>query len=327
MNDTGDMNHPQFLTETSPDYLKMNFGEPDAENEWNESPEKANKVFMHYSSYRNFCEHNCLYLVGRRGAGKTAIIRKYSYDIEKEVFPDVVCAGIVDQSDYYDIITIMRSIVKSSYIPENELVKLIERKWKWLITTKAMIAFLDYAILNKVDDKCIDYITKYLRNYDINYSDSNSGLTRILLKCLDVKNINNSSNGLYSDIACLTNNIGTLAVDCLYCKAKTSFFNYLKVINKKIVVCIDSLECYPFGDSLMDATYTAIINVVLDFHKKLFNKRLIVKSAFPTEMYRCIAQDNIEKSEPYAVHIVWTYKHLVSMLAKRQAYYFSKKNK
>jgi predicted Ser/Thr protein kinase len=69
----------------TPDFIKRYsvpkhfFGQEDASAEWMD-PKQSAALFFHTESYTEFKKRDCLYLFGRRGTGKTALIRMLDYE-------------------------------------------------------------------------------------------------------------------------------------------------------------------------------------------------------------------------------------------------------
>jgi len=63
------------------------FGESEAEVEWQKSAEDSATVFLHTDAYTQFSKPNVLFMFGRRGTGKTAILRMTKYCINKDIYP------------------------------------------------------------------------------------------------------------------------------------------------------------------------------------------------------------------------------------------------
>ena len=54
---------------------KLYLGSIDADKEWNDNVEAAQRKFLHTKSYHDFLSDDALILLGRTGTGKTAILR------------------------------------------------------------------------------------------------------------------------------------------------------------------------------------------------------------------------------------------------------------
>lgn len=299
--------------------IKKLIGEVDADAEW-QNPKLSAHEFYDSRSYNNFTEDDILFLYGRRGTGKTAFIRMFDHDIRNGEVKRIIGSKIIDKQKSYDHLT---SSVRGSPIadyPMNELVSILADKWKWIITTSAMIAL--YESLNKESGKQAQEI-------------------KILHDFLKGQNMLSSKNG-FSDpsdpIERVTNTLASNLAEIEYSSIKTGlalsktikqlktpeYQEALRVFNsilnsrkKYVCVLIDSMEVYDLNDKIGSSAISALIRAALHYYNHKESERILVKVAFQIEIYNQIHQLNPGKSLTRELIILWRYKELLCLLAKR----------
>ena len=83
------------------------------------------------------------------------------------------------------------------------------------------------------------------------------------------------------------------------------------------VVLLDSGEVYQVREPITNATVSAILGTCYFFATDWGGQRLYAKAAFPSEILPQLFQYNRAKFQDRIVLITWTYKDLVTFLAKR----------
>lgn len=154
-------------------------GATDAEREWTSMRERVERFFFPVRWYEDFISRDKCYLFGRRGTGKTAIIRMLDFKANAGAVENYLCShAIGPTSDYLDAISSsIKQIADFEKLPEQEKKKAISQiraamreKWRWIIDIAAMIGIVRWANKMGIDKGHPDLppIFKYLRLMRIN---------------------------------------------------------------------------------------------------------------------------------------------------------------
>ena len=101
---------------------------------------------------------------------------------------------------------------------------------------------------------------------------------------------------------------------------------YLKLKKGLFVVLIDSIEHYQIDNDIQKAVITALIQSMYEHYNNLHNNRIFAKAAFPSELYDDFIIINKGKIEGHNLFILWKYKDLVCLMAKRYLYWQNERN-
>ncbi|MCA9377244.1 hypothetical protein KC685_04990 [Candidatus Dojkabacteria bacterium] len=299
------------------------FGEEEAKFEW-EEPEESAEVFLHTSSYENFKNDDCLFLFGRRGTGKTAIMRMLDYEINNDLYDQYNCSFILDQEEAYNELAIQLRGSPIGELPDTELVHFLKKKWKWLILVSAMIGTHKKYSNKNIENEKLNVIQKYLVEMRL-LNEDNIGVDSIWSRVTDIiqqslVKIEYSPIKLGLAISDVVKEINSTS----YKQAETALENFLLKENFKCMVLIDSIEQYRLNDKISAAVLTALIETVRLLYGERLNRRVLCKAAFPSEIYPKLTVVNRGKVEAKNLFILWRYKDLVCLLAKRHYQKFSK---
>ncbi len=95
----------------------------------------------------------------------------------------------------------------------------------------------------------------------------------------------------------------------------------LKRERKYGLVLVDSLEFYDLRDTISKTVTSSLIEAIRQMYGSRVRNRILAKAAFPSEIYPHLSAVNKEKIEGKNLYILWRYKDLIRLLAKR--YYYS----
>ncbi|MFA6186000.1 MAG: hypothetical protein WC770_02145 [Phycisphaerae bacterium] len=305
-------------------------GEEDAKDEWNEENKAAN-LFLHTSSYKNFIQPNSIFLFGRRGTGKTAMMRMLKHEVNaknSKYYSYVYIIG--EENAYHNLATHIRSSPYAN-LPEPELVYQLTSKWLWII----MIGAMTSVVKAKHNLKDIDIkndilsIKKYLNAcapdsaHVISSNHEMSPVAMALGVVIDELNaVDYSSTKFGAAILKITKRLFSPA----YTEACQALARVIKSSEKLCLVMIDSIELYDLKDKIVQAVITALMEAARKVYGYRNNDGVIVKVAFPTEIYPRLSTLNQEKTEGKNLFILWQYRDLVSLLGKRYMQLIEGKN-
>jgi hypothetical protein len=299
------------------------FGEEEAKFEW-EQPEVSAEVFLHTSSFDHFKKDECLFLFGRRGTGKTAIVRMLDWEINEELNKEFKYSYIIDQEEAYNELAIQMRGSPIGELPNTELVHFLKKKWKWLIITSAMIGVVKKNTEKIENDDNLIIIAKYLREMSL-LDQRHYSLETIWRRLTDVIE-DNLHKIEYSPIklGLAIANIAKSIFSEDYQHAESALQNFLSREKSSCLVLIDSIEQYRLNDKISSAVITSLIETVRLIYGKKLSRRILAKAAFPSEIYPKLTVVNRGKVEAKNLFILWRYKDLVSLVAKRHYQKFYK---
>lgn len=297
---------------------KSFFGEEDAAIEWGENPENTASTFFHTKSYQNFQHEGALYLFGRRGTGKTAIMRMFDYEIKNDKIRNYCCSYVVNQEDAYnDLATQLRGSPLAD-LPDNELVHFLIKKWHWVLMSSAMISV--YKKFKSIDceNEHLKAIEKFLSSEKLIPNSKKrfiegpwhrvTELVTTELSDIDYKTIK---------LGLAIKNISMRLITPDFEDAIDSLVSLLEQKGTNCVVLIDSIEVYRLNDKISKSVVTSLIESVIQLYANRKKFRVIAKASFPSEIYPLLSSLNQEKIEGKNLFILWRYKDLICLVAKR----------
>lgn len=292
---------------------KAFLGEEDATDEW-AGKEKPINVFLHIDSYGVFKEEDSLFLFGRRGTGKTTLMQMLQYEVRKGELRNYAFAWIMSGDDPYSNLAIQMRTSPLSQLPPTELVYLLIKKWFWIFKTSAMAAVLEAH--SEEPNKDISTISSYLSKQNLIDVVNKfkikplERLTDILVEELEAVEYVPTKVG--AALAKITKRLFTPDFN----DAEAALCRVLKEKGKCLVM-VDAIEQYQLNDDISKSIVTALIEATRQMYTHRENTYIVVKVAFPSEIYPHLSSLNQEKVERKNIFILWRYRDLVSLLAKR----------
>ena len=294
-------------------------GNIDARDEWG-SNKRPEEVFIHTKSYEAFLSTSALFLFGRRGTGKTALIRMLCHEIEESKIKNYQYCSLIDSETSYSSLSVQVQHGPYSELDYKDLTIELKDKWLWVIETNAM-----QTVIKKNKDKISE--NKNLQSI-LSYLETEK------LSPLSKKSNRRSSNPMkklseliaeeFSKITDPRIQVGSaifnLTQRCFssdFVSARECLYDFLENSKSTCLVVIDSIEPYPAGSTVFKALTASLIEVALELHSDFDKYGILCKAAFPSEMEPHFKPLNAGKADPKSVFIRWGYGNLVSMLAKR----------
>ncbi len=299
-------------------YAEKIFGDADAKNEWNENSEESSKMFIHTESYEKFKDESLLFLLGRRGTGKTAMIKMLDYEIKNHNIKSYSYSEIFSQDDsFYKLSTTLRSDLFTG-LTKQELIYTLKEKWSWIIYSTAMVAVYKSEATNPALQNQLSKVENYLKKNDLLPSKLQifqKGPFQKAIQTLEneIEAIDYQPAKIFKAIIKTTKALFSTefeeALECLV--------DYLKNSNKRCVVLMDSKEVYEYKDKISDAVISSLMETVLDVYSRSFQTNIYSKVAFPSEMYPHFSPTNVGKTIGKTHFIMWRFKDIISFVAKR----------
>jgi Cdc6-like AAA superfamily ATPase len=294
-------------------------GKEDAVEEWS-SENKPVNLFLHTESYESFKRDDVYFLFGRRGTGKTCIMKMFQYEVRNNQNRDFSYCWLDNNEDSFKDLAIYLRASEFKSFPQDELVHFLTQKWDWILKISAMLAVIYPNRDNPKKDKNLSIVLRYLISQDLitDKADDNFKFAGSPVKKLADIVIPELEKVHYTPIQ-LATAITQIAKKLLspdFNEALAALSSFLADSKTRCVVMIDSIENYNLRDNISRAVTSALINATMSLHIQS-QKRIIAKVAFPAEIYPHLSSTNQEKTERGNVFIHWTYRSLVCLLAKR----------
>jgi len=285
-------------------------GDEDASVEW-ERAEKPIDLFYDTKSYETFKRHDILYLYGRRGSGKTFFIRMLDHETNTNSLSEYTMSSVLNHEDAYAELAIQLRGSPFADLQQSELVYILGKKWRWVLLASAMKEVLRRHDNSDSHKNEVKTIRDYLVSEGIVEQDPLARIGEIFIN--ELMNIGYESAKL------------GMAVSKILNALKTPEFNHaenalIKIINdkdEKCLVMVDAVETYNVSDNISQAVITALIDAVYDLYLHSESSNIYAKAAFPSELYPQFSIVNKGKKEAKSIFILWQYKDLVCLLAKR----------
>jgi hypothetical protein len=291
------------------------FGEEDADTEWqhNENPQQ---IFAHIASYDEFSAHAVLFLFGRRGSGKTALLHMLTHDVNtggrgsKNYSHAVLLKPVVA-----DLLPILRGALLAT-LEDTDLLSLLRLAWHWLIISAAYIEIAQVSPEERAPSS--DLADRFHGAIDSGRL-SNETLADYLINELylilkAVLQVNTAGpNQLALTIIELRQRLGSISTQPLEHAILASYHK----TKRPTLVLVEAEEVYRLDDYFASAFRNALIDSILEIYNRFRQFGILAKAAFPSEIYPFIAPSNIEKIENKLIFILWGYRDLLILVAKR----------
>jgi len=295
-------------------------GTEDASTEWNKDPEKSKSLFLHTRSYEVFKRPDILYLFGRRGTGKTALMNMLNNHINNEKSTDYYASAILDSESSFHELSLQIQGSPFAELPYGDLVYFLKKKWQWIIYVSAMAVYCNKIEKVNEDDQII---INYLETLGL--GDLNEDYSRIIK--ISINNLQNNLekiNYAKEQLAAAISETLKIIKASNFITAKKTFEKILKNNKTLSLIMIDSIELYNVRDNVSRAIVDSLIRAAYNLFINKNNSRIILKIAFPSELWYNIRIFNPGKIEPLSIYILWSYRSLCCMLAKRLSKYYNK---
>ncbi|MDX1810351.1 MAG: hypothetical protein R3240_00265 [Gammaproteobacteria bacterium] len=297
---------------------KPKLGEEDSVTQWNNGLKPAD-TFLHTDSYSTFQNDKIILLLGRRGTGKTAIIRMLDHEITTGQMKQYSLSCIVDSEDAFsELSTQIRSSPFFDF-PSPDLINLLKNKWHFLFKIFIMQSLFDKNkhIAAKAKTQDLFVIKNYLQQEGLLDKGDALITTDPLLWF---------SNTIVEELIKIEYNhqklgavIAGLVKKSLTVEFKEAEKALKRILDKEIfpaLIMLDSLERYDINDRI---TQNIIVSL-LEAARGLYNNKslkILAKVALPSEIKPYLILENADKYESMTIEIKWSYKNLLTMLAKR----------
>lgn len=238
-------------------------------------------------------------IMGRKGSGKTALIKR-------------ICLG-----NEYDVKVICKK----------------EELFKWVDTAIERDS-VEEELIEPYFDRCIDFFwisifqslvkSKDLKNIKEYLSHSNLNEGTILGGIQEWSSVNLDAKNPFASLSAGVVNTFIKRNKIDFNKAKLEAIEFLK--DKKVVVLIDNLENYPFNTLRQKNIFAALLLSAVQFSD---NANITVKCFIPSEVSIKLKDNafNWGKLNQYMIELRWKDKELLTMLCRRLRFYLYRERK
>lgn len=297
--------------ELSPDNL---FGQVDAVMEWGDDTNRSSKLFVHTQSYETLTKRDTLFLFGRRGTGKTALIKMLDYEIKQKAFKKIYdySSIVYQEKTFYEMTLALREV--NEYCSRLELVRVISDIFIWAIYVTAMSAINEKT--GKLTNPNLEAIRNYLTSEGLVKTTSQLVINRPIKRAVKIftQCINSVSDNRYTRAL---NEAREQLESESYLSALNSLVSFLTERKEHCLVLFDSQELYEFDDPISEHVISGLLDAVNTVYNQNNLYRVYSKAAFPSEMVPHLAPLNLGKLSPRRHFIFWRYKDLIQFISKR----------
>lgn len=314
-----------FKGEIFPEIL---FGQSDADTEWGEDKDLSSKLFVHTESYEAFIKKNNLFIFGRRGTGKTALIKMLDYEINKDIIKLYNYSRIITQEDtFFRLTLVLRTFNQDFNYDQSEserkqsrteIINIVKEKLVWVIYVTAMIAVITKHPALELSNKHIKNIREYLANQEFISTEDNILTTTPIAYAVKVfsRNLQLIDNDKSKSSLALLKIIEDLESP-EYRKALASMVTFLTERKESCVILIDSQELYEFDDKLFEYATSGLMDAVLKVFNDHHTYKVLAKVAFPSEIVPHLKPANQGKVNDKRHFIFWKYGDILKLISKR----------
>jgi hypothetical protein len=289
-------------------------GAEDAIAEWNISSGKSSNLFTRIATYLEFRSPDKVFLFGRRGTGKTSLIRMLDYEISQGEVADYRTSWVCDTHQL--LLDIAGQIRQTALfgLMLSECAEALRPIWRWIIGVSAMLAqlrdFEDRAGEPQSIHALRHLIAQLLPHYD-EYEPRNSVHAEVQRRL---------AYALSSQEARTSVGLAHVQINEAFNSADfRKALRFLAEISQErpVLVMLDAGDVYAVRDHANGAATTALIATLSYFRDVLGTTGVHAKAAFPSEIEPDLQPYNKGKMQGKIVLIAWTFRDLVSLVAKR----------
>lgn len=281
-------------------------------------------LFVRIDTYEKFKEEAILFVFGRRGTGKTALVKMLQHDARRDRVRPYVASWTIDQEEaFYGLAAQVRLTALASIKPV-ELQQWLAKAWSWMITTCGMQAVVYQAGRRPpgIDAHAEELSTlrKYLADYGLLHgADADGNDTNVLALLLRVvaEEVAGSNGSSAADGLRLLSRLEARLMTKGFEAARAALQRVATKLEGYILVLIDSLDQYNIDDDVSRTVLSSLMLTANRMYEERVSRRLLVKVAFPSELHGRIDMPNPTKLAPRCLFIIWTYSDLLEVIARR----------
>lgn len=288
-------------------------GPEDAGVEWSQA-EKPVHIFTTIDTYEQIKSADGLFLFGRRGTGKTALIRMLDYEIKSKQVARYHSSWVCDSHPLILGISAQLRQTRVVELSHAELAAALEMVWVWFAYTSAMIATIERSPNTLAEPLELKQLRSYL---EVILGADVDAWPRTNVREVLEKQLAQALRRL--PLSPTAGDVKNALADVFDSQEHRRAISLLLPLLAKspCLVVLDAGEVYAIRDALPAATITALIATVHSFANDRGGRGLFLKAAFPSEILPHMYAPNAGKMKGRIVLIHWTYRDLVVFIAKR----------
>jgi hypothetical protein len=328
--------HDAVVASGGPLRVQPLLGEADAAAEW-ESSGRGHAVFLHTPSYDAACDPGTLFLFGRRGTGKTAVLQMLQYETRAGTQPRYLSSWILDQVEAYRRLSINLRGGPFADFPEAELEHVATLMWRWLLTVAAMCGVVWQGAKKGFPgaEGLVDplaALAKYLAQERILTSVDGLAVRRDPIEVLAELTLDATSmpvdkhatsEGQAPSAARMLDQLARRLRNVQFEVAEQALRQIIAATHRSPLVLVDSVDEYNLTDNIARAVAVGLMRAALDLYTRRDLGGIAAKATFPSEIYPHLRIWNPEKVSHVSRWIIWNHADLVCLVAKRYAYYLN----
>jgi hypothetical protein len=289
-------------------------GEDDADTEWNQS-QKPVDTFVHTHTYESLKRTDVLYLFGRRGTGKTALLRMLQHEVREGLIDGLTHCWIIQSDAVRDELRPVLESTALAPLSTESLMKLCRAAWSWVFTVSTMLAVVQNKPRPGARAEDLEALRRFVSFARPSAVDDRPLLTKRIARkaatalriAIEQKAEASSIPGLFHDELLRHG----------YQDAELALQRLLHESKARCVVAVDAGEVYTVKNSVTLALLDGLIDAVRITYQERELSRIVAKAAFPAEIQTYLNPQNHDKFSNHALSLSWRYRDLLLFVAKR----------
>jgi hypothetical protein len=292
-------------------------GHDDANDDWTD--ELASEVFVHTESFKEYEREDATFLFGRRGVGKTALIRMLNHEANNGISKRYSSCTILDATELIKHICVLIRQSPVAQASEAEQLQTIAAIWRWTFAMSFLIAALKFMEGEKQHPALVVELKAELAAVTNGDRLVGKRVSRQLGESLIAKCNAFPASAIGGNLA-WTNALIQLSSGLSNSSLYGRVLDVIRRTTRKLLlVQVDGEEVVHARDSLLTRIHTALIDCTTEAYAQRLEDRFVVKVAFAAELYPHLSQSNLEKVESRQIFVRWGYHDLVEFIARRIA--------
>lgn len=281
-------------------FSPMGSGDADTEGDLYDFP----NMYVHIDSYDKFVEETTLFIFGKRGVGKTAMIKMLEYEIRNEANGISKRYSLSGRINGQTVLAQQCKALKDIVEVEDRHTQSVtsETLWRLIFEQEVIRVVSNYPLLDK---KLKGSIEGYL---SANTGKAKSVMGEVINGLQDVK------NGKISDaIHIVTKVIANFTPKHqeIYNMCK----DYISDKKLKVLIMMDSLDVYDINRKSVPVVIQSLIEITRELTS--YTNKVFIKIFFPSELYNELGILNTGKIDSNILHVVWRPKEIITFIALR----------
>jgi hypothetical protein len=308
-------------------------GKEDADNEWDTftgggvKPQadpardyvpmpRPEAIFTLIPAFREFASPSALFLYGRRGTGKTAILRMLQHKVRTGQSEDYRLCWVLQTEGVHTTLCDIVTELKLDFEPKQPKVTFVASIWTWVVWT-CVCAELRLACGSgrlRLPDTQREHLENYLRSIGVKLGSGQWHFTSAVDKRL-ARVLNNLDTAGTTPSRLRHTFIAALEDD-LYQRARETAENILQDPQvSPVLILIDSPDSFDLSQSLH---FEGLLKCLAGMARGFRSRGLLAKASIPSEMYRYIEHFHPDRTGgTKELFIRWSYQDLLPFVALR----------